>query len=75
MRYSEYDIDQECERAEEIVTHVEKNIIKIYGWAFDNCGYMADGVPGDCPFWVFNRLRQIYEEITELQEMIRRWEE
>ncbi len=74
MRCPGYDIDQECERAEEIVDHIEQSIIKIYRWAFENCEYPGTEA-GDCPTWVFNRVRQIYEEITELQEMIRRWEE
>lgn len=73
MHYS--DVDPDCERVQQLIDHIEQNAIRVYRWAFENCEYAAISGSGDCPSWVFNKVRQILEEITEIQEIIRKWEE
>ena len=73
MHYS--DIDPDCERVQQLIDHIEQNAIRVYRWAFENCECSAISGLGDCPTWVFNKIKQILEEITEIQEVIRAWEE
>lgn len=67
--------DLDCERVQGLLDHIEQSIIKIYRWAFENCEYPMVPESGDCPGWVFNKIREMYEEISEIQEIVREWDE
>lgn len=63
---------EDAERAQKLIDSLEQGIIKLYRWAFSCCDLVDQS---DCPTWVFYRTQQMVQEITELQEILREWEE
>lgn len=61
----------EYNRAEEIILGLEKQIAPIFRWADANTDINDD--LGECPQWVYMRLRALYNEIREMTDIIREW--
>ena len=68
-----YDLDDDIQRAEEIISCLEREILPLYRWAYANTD-LQDDTLSECPKSVFYHTHTLYRLINELVDITSRWD-